>query len=204
MVGSKSRLCPHSHITTRPGGRNEPAQLGETAPSCAVPGEEGLLGCESNCLGGRSRISTIATRRETVFMSSGQSSRIHYVVAGLLVRDGMVLLCHRSASREWYPDVWDFPGGHIEEGETPSAALVRELHEELGILIPEPAEPAFAHLVESDVDCQIWVVREWTGTPRIESFSEHDQLDWWPPHVVGHLPLADGAYRSLIKRAVSA
>jgi 8-oxo-dGTP pyrophosphatase MutT (NUDIX family) len=34
----------------------------------------------------------------------------------------------------------------MELGETPTVALVRELHEELGILIPEPTDPAFAHL----------------------------------------------------------
>ena len=38
----------------------------------------------------------------------------HDVVAGVLIRDGHVLLCHRSPAREWYPDVWDLPGGHVE------------------------------------------------------------------------------------------
>ena len=114
----------------------------------------------------------------------------------------MALLCHRSASRAWYPDVWNFPGGHIEDGETPSAALVRELHEELGIFISEPAQSAFAHLLGSDVDCLIWVIREWDGTPHIVSLSEHDDLGWWYPDAIGDLPLADETYRSLIERAV--
>jgi 8-oxo-dGTP diphosphatase len=135
-------------------------------------------------------------------MDDVQRSGVHYVVAGLLIEVGRVLLCHRSASRTWYPDVWDLPGGHIEEGETPAAALVRELHEELGILIPEPAEPAFAHLVESELDCRIWVVRAWTGTPYIASLTEHDDLGWWSPDAIGDLPLADEGYRSLIERAV--
>jgi len=42
------------------------------------------------------------------------------------------VLCHRSPERRWYPDVWDFPGGHIEPGEDPQAALRREVAEELG------------------------------------------------------------------------
>ena len=57
------------------------------------------------------------------------------VVAGLLVRDGRVLLCHRFAGRQWFPDVWDLPGGHVECGEPPINALARELEEELGIRI---------------------------------------------------------------------
>ncbi len=134
----------------------------------------------------------------------GEISGIHHVVAGLLVQAGRILLCHRSAGRAWYPDVWDFPGGHIEDGEAPSAALVRELREELGICIPELAGPAFAHLRGSDLDCPMWVIREWSGTPHIASFGEHDDLGWWSPDGIGGLRLADERYGSLIERAVGA
>lgn len=54
----------------------------------------------------------------------------HRVVCAALVRDGRVLLGHRSPGRRSYPDVWDLPGGHVDGGETPAAALVRE-HDEL-------------------------------------------------------------------------
>jgi len=37
------------------------------------------------------------------------------------VRDGCVLLCHRHPNRQWYPNVWDVPGGHIEADESPTA-----------------------------------------------------------------------------------
>lgn len=53
------------------------------------------------------------------------------IVAGVMIQDGRILLCHRSPDRWWYPDVWDLPGGHVEPGETPAAALRRDL-EELG------------------------------------------------------------------------
>jgi 8-oxo-dGTP diphosphatase len=135
-------------------------------------------------------------------MGGGQDIDVHHVVAGLLVDSGRVLLCHRSASRRWYPDVWDLPGGHIEQNETPAAALVRELREELGVLIPEPTDPAFAHLRQPDVDCRIWVVREWSGTPHLAS-SEHDDMAWWTPGAIGDLPLADESYRPLLERAVT-
>jgi len=137
-----------------------------------------------------------------LIVGDGQFAGVHRVVAGLLVDGDKALLCHRCADRAWYPDVWDLPGGHIEDGETASAALVRELHEELGIVISEPDEPAFAQLPGSDVDCQIWVIRRWNGTPRIVSQSEHDDLGWWAPDALGDLHLADETYRPLIARAM--
>jgi 8-oxo-dGTP diphosphatase len=64
------------------------------------------------------------------------------IVAALLMRSGRVLLCHRSGDRRWYPDVWDLPGGHVEDGEPPIQALARELKEELGIRIQQPGPRA--------------------------------------------------------------
>ena len=50
----------------------------------------------------------------------------------LIDRDGRVLLAQRPVGKSM-AGLWEFPGGKVEEGETPEAALVRELHEELGI-----------------------------------------------------------------------
>ena len=50
----------------------------------------------------------------------------------LIDADGRVLLAQRPAGKSM-AGLWEFPGGKIEPGETPEAALVRELHEELGI-----------------------------------------------------------------------
>ena len=135
-------------------------------------------------------------------MAEGQHTGVHHVVAGLLVQAGTVLLCHRSASRGWYPAVWDLPGGHIEPGESPQGALVRELHEELGIVIAAPTVPPFSRVEQRDFDCRIWVVRAWSGTPHVAA-DEHDDLRWWPPHATGDLPLADESYRPLLRRAAS-
>jgi 8-oxo-dGTP diphosphatase len=55
------------------------------------------------------------------------------VVAGLIVKDGKLLVCQRTR-HQTMPLKWEFPGGKIEEGEQPRAALRRELEEELGIL----------------------------------------------------------------------
>jgi len=54
------------------------------------------------------------------------------VVAGVLARDGKILICQRRADQP-HPLKWEFPGGKMEAGESPEAALIRELREELGI-----------------------------------------------------------------------
>ena len=54
------------------------------------------------------------------------------VVAGLIEREGCFLVGRRPAG-SWMEEYWESPGGKLEEGETPRDALLRELHEELGV-----------------------------------------------------------------------
>ena len=54
------------------------------------------------------------------------------VAVALLDADGRILLGQRPAHKH-LGGLWEFPGGKIEPGETPEAAVIRELHEELGI-----------------------------------------------------------------------
>lgn len=54
------------------------------------------------------------------------------VAAALIDADGRVLLQKRPPGGSM-ADLWEFPGGKVETGETPEAALIRELEEELGI-----------------------------------------------------------------------
>lgn len=53
------------------------------------------------------------------------------VVAAVIVRNGRVLACQRSRTSK-FPLKWEFPGGKVQPGEMPEAALQRELDEELG------------------------------------------------------------------------
>ena len=54
------------------------------------------------------------------------------VVAAVIESQGRILICQRKRSGR-HPLKWEFPGGKVEPGETPAAALARELHEELGV-----------------------------------------------------------------------
>ncbi|PWW22817.1 mutator protein MutT [Geodermatophilus normandii] len=122
------------------------------------------------------------------------------VVAGVLVRDDRVLLGHRSPSRRWYPDVWDFPGGHVEPGEDGAAALARELREEVGVT-PREAEPVLT-VDDGDVHLVLYVVRAWDGDPRDLQPDEHDELRWVTAAELRGLRLAHPSYAGLVQRLV--
>lgn len=108
---------------------------------------------------------------------------MHEVVVAALVRQGRVLLVHRSLNRRAYPGVWDLPGGHIEAGETELDALTREMHEELGVQI---ATRSAIHLCRWDagregasVRLSAWLVSQWQGTPANVAPDEHDEIGWF-------------------------
>jgi 8-oxo-dGTP diphosphatase len=123
---------------------------------------------------------------------------VHRVVCAALVRDGRVLLGHRSAGRRWYPDVWDLPGGHVEDGEAPAAALVREVREELGVLIDVPAGTPDAVLEADGLHLSVWVVRRWDGEVVNAAADEHDELRWVEAAELAGLRLAHRGYRELL------
>ena len=56
------------------------------------------------------------------------------IVNALLLSEDKVLLASRSLHRKAYPNLWSFPGGHVEGDETFDQALCREVSEELGIV----------------------------------------------------------------------
>lgn len=109
---------------------------------------------------------------------------MHEIVTAALVRDGRVLLVHRSPDRRAYPNVWDLPGGHVEPGETELVALAREVREELGVRIATgTAVPLCRFEVGADdeaVRLVAWLVGEWEGTPVNFAPEEHDDMRWFP------------------------
>ena len=91
------------------------------------------------------------------------------VAAALVDLDGRVLLQQRPEGKS-LAGLWEFPGGKVEAGETPEAALIRELEEELGIAVPHaclaPATFASAALGERHLVLLLYITRKWSGVPR--------------------------------------
>jgi 8-oxo-dGTP diphosphatase len=105
---------------------------------------------------------------------------VHRVAAGLLVADGRVLLGHRHPRRRHYPDCWDAVGGHIEPGESPEQALVREFREEIGVTVTR-ARAVDVEAIGDDLELHAFVVDRWEGTPANLAPEEHDDLAWFRP-----------------------
>ena len=55
------------------------------------------------------------------------------VLTGILKDDDLLLAVKRNENDDMFPGAWEFPGGHLEEGETIKEGLFREIKEELGI-----------------------------------------------------------------------
>ena len=95
--------------------------------------------------------------------------RVFVSAVALIDPDGRVLLAKRPAGKT-LAGLWEFPGGKVEDGETPEAALIRELKEELGIDIVESclAPLTFAsHVYETfHLFMPLYVCRRWKGLPQ--------------------------------------
>lgn len=120
------------------------------------------------------------------------------VVVGALVREGRVLLAHRSPRERAYPSVWDLPGGVVEAGESERAALARELHEELGVEVVTTVRlcrfPAV--LAPEPTSVSAWLVLDWRGVPVNAAPGEHDDLGWFD--LADLPPLAHAAVRAAL------
>lgn len=114
--------------------------------------------------------------------------KVTHVAAAVIERaDGQFLLGQRSADT-FYPGYWEFPGGKVEPGETVRDALVRELHEELGIEVLR-ADPWLRreHVYEhAHVHLDFFRVRAWQG--EINNHV-HSALAWQTPGVLTVQPM---------------
>jgi len=102
--------------------------------------------------------------------------------------DSRVLVQQRPAHKSW-AGWWEFPGGKVHDGETPEAAVVRELKEELGVDITESCLAPFTFASHAYDDFHLlmplYLCRLWRGTPKS---LEGQALKWIRPMELGRLP----------------
>jgi 8-oxo-dGTP diphosphatase len=111
------------------------------------------------------------------------------VAVALVDADGRVLLAQRPPGKK-LAGTWEFPGGKVEPGEVPEAALIRELKEELGIDVTAACLAPFTFASHEYDDFHLlmplYVCRKWQGriTP-----TEHQAIAWRRPVQMGDLPM---------------
>ena len=130
------------------------------------------------------------------------------LVAGALFRADEVLLVRRTASQNWYPSMWDLPGGEIENAETEHEALIRELREETGVVVSQIVTPAIGRLKgcgqdQVSVELSVWLVHSWHGKPTNNEPHKHDEVRWTALSALATLDLAHPEYADLLARAQS-
>ncbi|MDG1431888.1 MAG: 8-oxo-dGTP diphosphatase MutT [Paracoccaceae bacterium] len=114
---------------------------------------------------------------------------LHVSAAALIDIDGRVLLTQRPEGKSM-AGLWEFPGGKIEVGETPEQALIRELHEELGINTWSSCLAPLTFASHSYEDFHLlmplFACRKWEGIPHGK---EGQSLKWVRPNQLKDYPM---------------
>lgn len=107
------------------------------------------------------------------------------VVAAVIFDGPRVMLTRRGAGRS-HQGCWEFPGGKVEQGETPQAALSREIAEELAL---EIRVGELLTVVRSQtIELSAYRAQVVTGVPELH---EHDRLEWLLPSELAALPMPE-------------
>jgi len=113
-------------------------------------------------------------------MGSILMKKIIKVVGAILIKEGRILCAQRGGEKS-LPFLWEFPGGKIEQGESPHQALIRELSEEL--LIEVELEATIFDAVSYEYD--FGVVNLTTIIGKLKSgepvLTEHQEIRWLSP-----------------------
>jgi 8-oxo-dGTP diphosphatase len=131
------------------------------------------------------------------------STKLVLVAAAALVdAQGRVLVAQRPAGKSM-AGLWEFPGGKVEDSETPEAALIRELREELSIAVEKAALAPFAFASHAYADFHLlmplYLCRRWRGAVRPQV---HAAVQWLRPDELTALPMppADKPLLAALKR----
>ena len=148
-----------------------------------------IIGPDPQCL-------DVAIRRRQVSLPSVLVSAV-----ALIDADGRVLISKRPEGKTM-AGLWEFPGGKVEEKETPEDALIRELKEELGLDIAESCLAALSFASHAYTDFHLlmplFVCRVWKGVPEPK---EGQEIRWVRPMRLGDyaMPPADNNLVSLLQ-----
>lgn len=111
------------------------------------------------------------------------------VAVALIDRDSRVLLTERPKGKNM-EGLWEFPGGKVDKGETPEAALIRELQEELGVDTETSCLAPFtfaSHTYEKfHLLMPLYVCKVWKGIP---VGKEGQRLSWVRPNEMKNYPM---------------
>lgn len=113
------------------------------------------------------------------------------VSAGIICRDGRVLIGQRLRNGR-HPLKWEFPGGKVEDGETPRQALARELREELEIQAEIGVELArYQHSYPSgrSVDLLFFHIADFCGDPLPRAY---ERIEWTPLETLPSIDFLEG------------
>lgn len=111
--------------------------------------------------------------------------------AALIDAQGRVLVTQRPLHKQ-LGGLWEFPGGKVEPGEAPEAALVRELKEELDLTLEEDALNPFAFASHAYPDFHLlmplYTATRWSGEPNLDP-NAAAALQWVRPMDLRALPM---------------
>tara|TARA_R110002073_G_scaffold200475_4_gene359698 strand:+ start:4846 stop:5277 length:432 start_codon:yes stop_codon:yes gene_type:complete len=94
-----------------------------------------------------------------------------------ILDDKKVLILKRSAGPHWMPEKWGLPGGHIESGESPKEAVMREAREETNLILEQVSE------LEKREEVVVYYSTSYSGTVKIDfehtdwAWASYDELD---------------------------